>query len=66
MEDSPYEVGNAIARFVQKVLAGQIGRGELSVRFGAKRRETVPVSIKRKLARTRPPSLGSRVQGVEE
>jgi hypothetical protein len=43
-----------------------LGANELSVRFGAKRRETVPVSIKRKLARTRPPSLGSRVQGVEE
>ena len=26
MEDSPNDVGNAIARFVQKVLAGQIGR----------------------------------------
>jgi haloalkane dehalogenase len=26
MEDSPDEVGDAIARFVQKVLAGQIGR----------------------------------------
>jgi len=28
MEDSPTEVGDAIARFVQKVLAGQIGREE--------------------------------------
>jgi haloalkane dehalogenase len=27
MEDSPDEVGEAIARFVQKVLAGQLGRG---------------------------------------
>jgi haloalkane dehalogenase len=28
MEDSPNEVGDAIARFVQKVLAGQIAREE--------------------------------------
>ena len=28
MEDSPDEAGDAIARFVQKVLAGQIGRGQ--------------------------------------
>ncbi len=32
MEDSPDEAGNAIARFVQKVLAGQIGREEPEVR----------------------------------
>jgi haloalkane dehalogenase len=29
IEDSPDEVGDAIARFVQKVLAGQIGREQV-------------------------------------
>src|SRR5438105_11951038 len=31
-EDSPNEVGDAIARFVSKVLAGQIGRTQLNTR----------------------------------
>lgn len=34
-EDSPSEVGNVIARFVAKVLAGQIGRQESSVKKAA-------------------------------
>ncbi len=34
-EDSPHEVADAIARFVAKVLAGQIGRGEAAPRRAA-------------------------------